>query len=257
MDATAATPWFSHHGQAFTGSEPFFYDTRAFPWVERIESQWSVIRDELMALVDEDDGGSLLPYPNPTLVSKPDRWKIFGFMFWTIKFKKNCAKCPRTWKLLASIPNVTSGSFNLLEPNATIKPHYGDTNAIIRCHLGLVIPAPAPACAFKVGSEIRSWKEGEVLMFCDAHMHTAWNNTNQRRFIMIIDIIRPEYAARQRSICRDVLASIETAIVYERKAWLRKHFNAARGKAVVLALYKAFYQIILSLRMDLQTVVRS
>lgn len=65
-------------------------------------------------------------------------------------------------------------------------------SAIFRCHLGLKIPGEAPECCFTVGPESRSWEEGKVLMFCDAHRHTAVNYTDTVRFIVNFDVIRPK-----------------------------------------------------------------
>src|SRR6266849_8423321 len=73
-------PWFADDGGHFHGTEPFFFDKKDFPWVERIEAQWTVIRDELMALVREHED-SLVPYANHAMTSKPNHWKTFGLMF--------------------------------------------------------------------------------------------------------------------------------------------------------------------------------
>lgn len=241
---TRLTPWFSYHGRPFQGREPFYFNPADFPWVSRLESQWTTIRDELMALVAEHED-HLKPYPNRTLTTKPDRWKMFGFMFWTLRSPDSIAKCPKTWALLRSIPNITGASFNVLEPGTTIKPHQGDTNAIVRCHLGLVVPAQAPECAFRVGSEIRSWDEGRFLLFCDAHTHTSWNNTNARRYIMIVDVMRPEFADRTTSICSRVLAGIYLEVLYQRLAWLRRYFRDGRGKAIAFGVLKTWFRFTL------------
>jgi aspartyl/asparaginyl beta-hydroxylase (cupin superfamily) len=250
------TPWFSHHGRPFKGSEPFFFDTTDFSWVARIEAQWPTIRDELQPLMREHES-SMVPYPNHALTTRPDRWKTFGFMFWTIRSRENISKCPKTWALLSSIPNVIAASFNLLEPGTTIKPHQGDTNAIVRCHLGLVIPAAAPECAFRVGSVTRSWEEGKFLMFCDAHTHTAWNNTNERRYIMIVDVMRPEFVPQTKSVCSRVLANIYLEIMYQRIGWLRRYFSEAYGKSLVFVALKAWFQLALFTRMTFRTAVPS
>ena len=232
--APASALWFNYNEGAFKGSEPFFFDTNDFQWVKEIESKWHVIYEELMTLVKEHES-SLLPYPNREMTTKLNKWKTFGFMFWTIKSRSNCKKCPETWKLLKTIPNLLAGSFSLLEAGTTIKPHQGDTNAIVRCHLGLKIPAPAPQCAFRVGNETRGWNEGKFLMFCDAHTHTAWNNSNEKRYIMILDVMRPEYAAQKKTICSRVLAAIYIEIAYQRSQFLRKHFDTKKKKHSCLA----------------------
>jgi aspartyl/asparaginyl beta-hydroxylase (cupin superfamily) len=238
--------WFSYNGGAFKGADPFFFDTAAFPWVKELESQWTVIRDELYQLLNEHEQ-SLVPYVNREMTSKPNQWKTFGLMFWSLKSRENSAKMPRTWKLVETIPNVLAASFNLLEPGTTIKPHRGDTNAIIRCHLGLEIPAPAPECAFRVGTETRGWKEGEFFMFCDAHPHTAWNNSDKRRYVFVVDILRPEFAEQKTAICSRVLSAIYLETVYQRVALLREHFSGRRAKNVLLGLMQGYFRASVSL----------
>lgn len=240
-------PWFADGGGVFKGKEPFYFDTEEFPWVKEVESQWQVIRDELKAMLAEEQG-VLVPYANKEMTSRPDQWKTFGMMFWTLKFKEKCAKCPKTWDILKNIPNMTAASFNLLEAQTTIKPHHGDTNAIIRCHMGLVVPAPAPRCGFRVGTETRSWEEGRFLMFCDAHEHTAWNNTDRKRYILVVDIMRPEFAGRAKSVSSRVLASINSAVLYQDKAWMKRLFGGRISRAGVFAFLQITAYIAMLLR---------
>ena len=221
MEATNSTLWFADDGKPFTGSEPFFYDTSDFPWVRQVESQWTVIRDELLERLAQDEK-ILVPYVNKTMTSKPNQWKTLGLMFWTVKSVENCRNFPRTWEILKDVPNIIAISLNLLEEETTIKPHIGNTNAIIRCHLGLVIPEPAPRCGFRVGTETRSWEDGKFLMFCDAHQHTAWNNTNRKRYILVVDIIRPEFTRAKLMASSRVLAGIYHEAAYQRDTWLKK-----------------------------------
>ena len=251
MQSTKPELWFSYDGGPFKGNEPFYFDTKSFPWVKKSSrnGQWCANRT-LMALIQADED-NLVPYANHAMTSRPNRWKTFGFMFWTVKSRANCKKCPKTWELVSRIPNVLACSFNLLEPGTTIKPHHGDTNAIIRCHLGLVIPGPAPQCAFRVGSEIRGWKDGEILMFCDAHNHTSWNNTGERRYIMVLDIMRPEFAAQTKSICSRVLSAIYLEIAYQRMKWLPGYFGGKLGRSVTFGLIKTFFQLALHSRAPL------
>jgi ornithine lipid ester-linked acyl 2-hydroxylase len=198
--------WYSASRKKFKGKEPFFFETNA-PWINLLESKWLVIKNELNDLLKEQTD-CLTPYFDTSMVSKPGQWKVFPFFFWNRRFKENCQKCPQTTELLESIPNMVSGSFTLLEPNSTIKPHAGDTNAVVRCHLGLTIPASLPSCGLKVGTEKRSWTEGKILMFCDAHTHLAWNNTEEKRFILLIDVMRTEYVSQTEQICDQVFSSL-------------------------------------------------
>lgn len=200
-----AKPWYSAFGGPYLGDHPSFYNREELPWTKTLEDNYTVFRDEFFQLLEEQQQ-SLKPYPS-TLSFPPKKWKTLGLSFWKIVFHKNHARCPKTVEILKTIPNVVSFSLSVLEPHSTIKEHRGDTDAIIRCHLGLSIPATLPECGFRVADEQRSWEEGKTLPFCDAKHHTAWNNSDERRLIMIIDVMRPEFANWENRVCSRVLGS--------------------------------------------------
>jgi len=220
-------PWFSDVGTSYRGEEPYYFDAKQLPWVRHIENNWTVIRDELAAF-EAKESGRLVPYMDQTMVSRPNRWRTLGLMFWTKRSTVNCASFPQTCAILDQVPRCIAISFNLLEPNTTIKPHYGNTNAIYRCHLGLDVPAPAPQCGFRVGDQIRSWEEGKVLVFCDAYEHTAWNNTGRNRYVMVFDVMRPQFSAQTRYVSSRVLASIYLTTWCHKLAWLQRLCRSRR-----------------------------
>lgn len=239
-------PWFSEGNHTFTGNEPFFFDTDDYPWVKELEANWTVIRDELQALLAKNEI-ELQPYANKEMTSRADKWKTYGMMFWSFKSDENCERCPKTWELISKVPNLLAASFNLLEEHTTIKPHFGDTNAHIRCHMGLMVPGSAPQCAFRVGTETRSWEEGKFFMFCDAHEHTAWNNTNAVRYVLVLDILRPEFVKQRNSIISRVLSSIRLEVTYQNKPWLRKLMGASWRKQFMFKTYVSFFRTMLAL----------
>jgi aspartyl/asparaginyl beta-hydroxylase (cupin superfamily) len=71
-----------------------------------------------------------------------------------------------------------------------IEPHTGPTNMRLRCHLGINIPAGD--CGLKVGGETRHWQEGRCLVFDDALRHESWNDTDQPRIVLIVDVWHPD-----------------------------------------------------------------
>lgn len=199
--------WYSFfEREGFAGNAPFYYDKQQFEWAADIENNWLTIHSELQALLQAN--ASLSPYFDQNMVDNSQSWKTFPLMAWGVILHKNCQRCPKTYALLRKIPHLVSASFNLLEPHSSIKPHNGDTNAIVRCHLGLQIPAALPHCGFRVGTETHTWQNGKLLLFCDAHEHTAWNNSPQNRYILLFDVILPTYSEKKRRICAAVLASL-------------------------------------------------
>lgn len=213
-------PWYNVFGGRYMGKEPAFYDKSTLPWIRELEDNWEVIRDEVFTLMEERPA-RLKPYfINKSMSFPPKKWKTMGLYFWKFTMHDNCRKCPETVRIMKRIPHLTSCSLSVLEPHSNINPHQGDTDAIIRCHLGLSVPASLPECGFQVGKEIRPWENGKALPFCDAQTHTAWNNSDRKRMILIIDVVRPEFAARENMICAHVLASSVLQMLYQRFAFL-------------------------------------
>ena len=75
-----------------------------------------------------------------------------------------------------------------MAPGSHIAPHHGWVTTVYRAHLGLVVPGK---CALRVGDEVRSWQEGEVLVFDDTAEHEAWNRSDHTRTVLLFDFLRP------------------------------------------------------------------
>jgi aspartyl/asparaginyl beta-hydroxylase (cupin superfamily) len=65
-----------------------------------------------------------------------------------------------------------------------------------------------PNCGFKVSGECRPWEEGKLLVFLDANVHEAFNNSNERRYILLLDILRPEFENKKKAVCVKILAML-------------------------------------------------
>lgn len=239
--------WYEIYGERFTGGEPAFYDSADFPWIKHLEENWHVIRGELEALLAREQQ-RLKPY-FIKLSFPPKAWKTLGLYFWKYRNHRNCRDCPQTVRILESLPNMIGGSLSVLEPGSNINPHHGDTNAIIRIHLALSTPAPLPACGLQVGKEIRSWEDGKALMFCDAHPHTAWNRSDRRRLVLIVDVVRPQFAAQTDAVCCHVLASYGVQVLWQHSELLRR--APRRFKLAVHFLIRNALRIYLPLQRQL------
>lgn len=198
--------WYSFNGKPFQGTEPAFFDEeQQEEWVKKLEDSLPIMKKELASFLAKK-GHNLQAYFNQSIVNHPQTWKTLTFFAWGIKNKANCRACPIITKTLETTPNMVSGSVSMLEPGTIIQPHHGETNGIFRCHLGITIPESLPNCGLEVNGQQHAWEEGKMLLFCDAHKHKAWNLSNQRRFIFIIDVIRPEFVHKKHSICANVVS---------------------------------------------------
>jgi aspartyl/asparaginyl beta-hydroxylase (cupin superfamily) len=181
-----------------------FIDPANYEWTKLIEANYELINAEVIKHFQANEK-EFNPYSAGELTKGSGKWRSFGFYFWGIRASDQiCSHFSETIQLLKQIPGIVSASVSVMEPGSEIKPHFGDTNAIHRCHLGLVIPGALPEVGFQAGYEKRSWEEGKLLIFNDAAYHKAWNHSTQKRVVLIFDVIRSPYLNRKLWICSRV-----------------------------------------------------
>lgn len=197
-----------------------FYEREDFDWVPRVEAETATIRAEIQAVMKGD--GGFQPY----LVSDPSRprrdfhgmhdnpaWSSLHLWENGAPVEANIKRCPRTFELLMDVvplPHITVRApaimFSLLEAGATIPPHHGAINSRLICHLPLIVP---PDCGFRVGNEVREWREGEMLIFDDTVEHEAWNRSDKDRMVLIFDIWRPELTLAERGAVTALFEAVD------------------------------------------------
>jgi ornithine lipid ester-linked acyl 2-hydroxylase len=170
-----------------------FLDPDAFAWVARLEAHWGEIRAELDEVLRRRDD---LPNfqdisTDQATITDDDRWKTYFLFGYGFKSVGNCGRCPRTAELLEQVPGMTTAMFSILSAGKHIEAHRGPYRGVLRYHLGLRIPEPASAAGISVGGEVRHWAEGKSLLFDDGYEHFAWNDTDDLRVVLFVDVIRP------------------------------------------------------------------
>ena len=159
----------------------FFDDD--FGFRSQLVPHWEEMREELLNL--DQDMFRLWPQRD----MHNDLWFIFGLWVQGRRITANCALCPRTAELAATIPGMKSAGFSALAPGAVLRPHCGPESDFLRYHIGLVVP---PNCGgLKVGDETRGWEDGKDLCFDDHVEHTAWNDSDQTRVVFLVDFVKP------------------------------------------------------------------
>jgi len=200
----------------YRGNLPEFYDENDFPELSELKAHWKEIRDEIFRV--ESMSGQLTGHHtyNTPPISGELNWTNFYLDNFMWRSHGNYDLFPFTSNLIRQIPNLTLASVSILSGQSTVNPHYGDTNGIVRCHLGLKIPAAYPECGIRVGNQERGWKEGEFVVFTEAHLHEVWNKTDERRYLLIIDIIPDFFKISKIRLSSKVLGA-QTYIFMENK----------------------------------------
>uniref|UniRef100_T1J2K7 Aspartyl/asparaginy/proline hydroxylase domain-containing protein n=1 Tax=Strigamia maritima TaxID=126957 RepID=T1J2K7_STRMM len=134
------------------------------------------------------------------------QWSMFYFMNQGEWVKKNCQLCPKTVAILKSLKNFMDGSvfansgFSVMMPHTEIDPHFGPTNARLRCHLALKVTNKSTLC---VDNETRNWKTAKCLLFDDSFIHFASHKGNYfdgPRAILMVDLWNPWLTLTERYI---------------------------------------------------------
>lgn len=200
------------HGDYTGYNDPVFFDKHQFDWASKLEQNFDDIMFCLKPLLNEGFD-SLTSNPEIQLQLPPKSWKVFPFYINGIKFNKNLKRFGLLASLLETIPDLITAYISVLEPSAKLLPHNGSTNAVMRVHLPLVVPGEYPDCGMNIeGNEI-SWEEGRIFMFCDMKTHYVQNMTNSRRFILLMDVMRPEFSHLKKKVCVHTTARIFTNIL--------------------------------------------
>jgi aspartyl/asparaginyl beta-hydroxylase (cupin superfamily) len=170
-----------------------FFESDRFSWVRHVEDNWQVIRDELRHVLEDREA-----LPNFQEISKDqigitgdDRWKTYFLYGYGFEARLGVETCPRTAALMREIPGMTTAMFSILAPRKHILDHRGPYKGVLRYHLGLIVPQDAQACRIRVGDDFRHWQEGRSLIFDDTFNHEVWNDTDETRVVLFVDVLRP------------------------------------------------------------------
>jgi beta-hydroxylase len=207
------------------------YDTADFPWVRNFQANWRAIRAELdQVLVYREQMPSFHEIIKEVgTITSDDSWKTFFLIGAGMDCSGNAQRCPRTMRLLQDIPAASTAFFSILAPGKHIPAHRGAYNGVLRFHLGLLVPEPRERCRIRIGDEIRSWNEGEALIFDDSFNHEVWNDTQGWRVVLFVDFARPLrqpwHWLNRSLIGLGVLAPFLREAGQKQKAWEKRFYG--------------------------------
>lgn len=181
---------------------PNYYPPSTFPALESLRQNAHKILAEVLH-VDKWH-----PWPEDLFDMRygdGHEWTIFPFlhtfpaldtarMTW---IESTNALCPSTSALLKAIPDIRTALVSRLGPKTDLMPHTGWrelSNYVLRCHVSLHIPDDGEnLCGLNVCREVRYQEQGGVIIFDDSKLHKAFNRGVNDRYVLIVDILRPEH----------------------------------------------------------------
>ncbi|XP_069368399.1 aspartyl/asparaginyl beta-hydroxylase isoform X29 [Paralichthys olivaceus] len=166
--------------------------------VKTLERNWRTIRDEALAVMDQNTG---LFVPEEENLREKGEWGQYTLWQQGRKDGNSCQGVQKTCSLLERYTEATGCKrgqikFSVMQPGTHVWPHTGPTNCRLRMHLGLVIPKHG--CRIRCTNQTREWEEGKVLIFDDSFEHEVWQDADSYRLIFIVDVWHPELTKYQR-----------------------------------------------------------
>jgi beta-hydroxylase len=167
-----------------------------FPELSPIADNWTVIRDEAVALLQS---GAFDKTNSPDSDAYYDLgFRTFYKYGWSKFYLKwyghthNSAKkfCPKTLEILNRVPSVNGAMFSVLPPGGQLTRHLDPVACSLRYHLGLMTPN-SDNCFINVDTQTYAWRDGQAFVFDETYLHFVKNNTDSYRLILMCDVERP------------------------------------------------------------------
>lgn len=218
--AGKSRPYVSDSNQLYVPRLPAipFYEREQFPWLPALEAKTDLIREELLALLQENRD-RFTPYIKYNPGDPVNQWQELNhslqwssFDLWRggVPQQQNLERCPVTAQALRELDTADiaglcpNAMFSALAPKTHIPPHHGETNARLVAHLPLIIP---DKCKLRVGFEERQWELGKSLIFDDTLEHEAFNDSDELRVVLIFDMWNPLLSKEERAMVRAMTAA--------------------------------------------------
>lgn len=140
--------------------------------------------------------------------NKTTAWRLFPIILNGKHFRDDDL-CKNTYNILnkynmGNKNKILNAGFSLLEPGCHIGLHKDYNKTFYRLHIPLVVPNnnklfdtfitkeeahDNQIAVLQVENDYRVWKENDYFILDDTYEHDAWNNSNEIRIVMLIDLI--------------------------------------------------------------------
>lgn len=181
-------------------------DVSEDPGAALLEENFDAIRSEVLQFFGENPEAfqaNFTPY-----AYKEQGWRTINLYSYFLRNRENCARLPITDSIVRQIPDMSMAQVAVLNPQTRVKAHFGDTNGVLRMHMGIVVPAGLPNVGIRMQREDHPWEEGKVFAISISHRHFAWNDTDHHRIVLVVDRVRPEYSEQRFAVAANALAVI-------------------------------------------------
>ena len=171
------------------GNPPVF-ERDVFDWVPGLEGPWETIRDEAQAVLERPEDVPPLREVSPDhgRIATDEKWKVFFLIGYGYEIEANTGTLSGNQRTGQEHSRADLGLLSIHTPGTYLPRHYGPTNGMITCHLGLNVPKDRRKCRIAIDAKDYHWDEGKFLIFDDTYYHEVWNETDENRVVLLIHV---------------------------------------------------------------------
>ena len=174
-----------------------------FPFSETLEENYVKIRDEGRELFQKHVGLNHLNYFPFGDVNK-EGWTTLPLKLFEKEFNLS-KEAPFTSSLIKDHPEIKSCIFSVMEPGKIISEHSDPYTGIVRYQLPLDVPEGD--CFLTVNKKKHYWKNGKGFIF-DQHLpHSATNNSEKYRLVLLVDLAK-KFDSSFKTVINEIVISM-------------------------------------------------
>jgi aspartate beta-hydroxylase len=153
----------------------------------------------------------IMPAQAPISANDGKDWRLFILKVYGAEVERNMAACPTLADTLNSSPEVLSASLSFLAPRKHIPRHRGPFRGVLRYQLGLSVPVDTegrPAAVLSLNDDEHRIGDGQDLLWDDTYPHEVWNNSDEMRVALLLDVRRRHMPMDMRMLSSALIASV-------------------------------------------------
>ncbi len=171
---------------------------KLFEWIKPLEESNEIIKAELEKVLEVSES---FKGDSKYMKTMGEGWQAIRLQRMGEWNEMNSLLFPKTVRIIRGlqIPLAVRGvMFAKQKPRSGVAPHSDGRNFILTAHLGVKIPKENEKVWMKVGGIEQKWNNGQVLVFDTSFTHETFNDTDEDRYVLIIDFWHPDLSKKER-----------------------------------------------------------
>ena len=141
-------------------------------------------------------------------------WGMLPLRGYGYDYPENQNHFPTLKTFLKKHRNVVSATISFFPPGKVLRPHKGAFKFVWRYHLPVFVtelPNAGTSCELTIDSKTYFLKEGQGFLWDDTFMHSATNQSDQARVVILFDIFRSDQPLWLKLLSRLILFNAQLA----------------------------------------------